>query len=353
MPFNACLEESMKSLSLIAASALFLALSGFAQEEKMVTRTYQLSKDIFDSFSAEERDKIAAFDPFANPPAVKDFGQQVNPEKAITALKLLEFKGLNFGPGATAAYDPSKKQLAITNSELQIELLEVFLEEWRQSSEKLIHVIVEYIEVEHTDFSDWLFENRLTGNATPLRKELQKWVKEKRGTILDTALVVARSGQRAKTEAIDEFIYPTEMDPPEIPNQLTITGPLETAPITPQTPTAFETRNLGTTLEVDPVLGADNVTIDLNLSPEIVNLAGYTHWLSEETDPFFRIQMPKFHAMKTTTQVTLIDGEYGLLGSSRPTEAAVEGREDPYVLIFVRADIATTVTWKIIEDKAN
>lgn len=154
--------------------------------------------------------------------------------------------------------------------------------------------------------------------------------------------IMARSGQRAKVEVIREFIYPTEYDPPEIPNQVGSTGGLigpgggSTAaiPVTPANPTAFETRNTGVTLEVDPVLGADEFTIDLSLSPEVVEFDGFINYGT----PIFsggtnfvggvggggvfqptlltsnRILMPVFSTRKVTTQVTIWDGQTIAIG---------------------------------------
>ncbi len=161
-------------------------------------------------------------------------------------------------------------------------------------------------------------------------------LRQRKGVDLMTApSVMARSGQRAKIEVIREFIYPTEYDPPEIPNQVGttgITGPLGgstgTFPVTPATPTAFETRNTGVTLEVDPVLGADNFTIDLNLSPEVVEFEGFINYGSPISSAGFnaagqaqqvvitenRIEMPVFNTRKVTTQVTIWDQQTVALG---------------------------------------
>lgn len=159
---------------------------------------------------------------------------------------------------------------------------------------------------------------------------------QRRGVdLLSAPSVMARSGQRAKIEVIREFIYPTEYDPPEIPNQFG--GGIGTVgvgtsggsfPVTPATPTAFETRNTGVTLEVDPVLGADEFTIDLNLAPEVVEFDGFINYGSPIqtnsinafgfAEPVVitenRIEMPVFNTRKVTTQVTIWDGQTVALG---------------------------------------
>ena len=156
---------------------------------------------------------------------------------------------------------------------------------------------------------------------------------QKKGVdLLSAPSVMARSGQRAKIEVIREFIYPTEYDPPEIPNQVgggIGGGSVEVFPVTPATPTAFETRNTGVTLEVDPVLGADEFTIDLNMAPEVVEFDGFINYgspISTSATNFLtgapeqvvitenRIEMPVFNTRKVTTQVTIWDGQTVALG---------------------------------------
>jgi len=206
--------------------------------------------------------------------------------------------------------------------------------------------------VEHLDFSDWLLDNKMSGDGTELRKVVQEWVRDKEGTILETSMISARSGQRAKTESGDEYIYPTEISPPNLPSTLTLSDRAE-MPIVGPHPSAFETRNLGVTLEVDPVLGADNTTIDLSLAPEIVKLSGHTEWFSEETQDELKIRMPIFHRMKVSTQVTLLDGRYVLAGSCRPMPEEKSKRDDAIVLLFIRADVGHLAKWSVEEVPAE
>ena len=200
-----------------------------------------------------------------------------------------------------------------------------------------VHVIVEMIEVEHDDFSEWIQENPLTSDATEFRAKVQGWVKAKRGKVRETMVTLARSGQRAKTESITELIYPTEYDPAQVSGNVTVNGEA-TVPVTAPNPTAFETRNTGWTLEVDPVIGNDG-TIDLNLAPEMV--FHVEDRITETTvgDVNQNVPQPTFHACKVTTQVALVKGGYAFLGTSRlPDSEKGELFEDSLILMFVRAD---------------
>lgn len=203
-------------------------------------------------------------------------------------------------------------------------------------------IIVEFIEVEQADFCDWLLENPVTTDATPLRMEVQEWVRAGKAKIFDTAVVHARSGQRAKVEAIRESVYPTEYDPPGAA-AMGIEGKNEKGEVVeliPPNAAAFETRNVGTTLEVDPVLGADGETVDLNLAPEIVQADENSEHITVLGDTEMVVTMPRFLTSKVTTQVAVRAGDYAFLGSSRLGKPGLRDAEDPILLFFVRCDVS-------------
>ncbi len=174
---------------------------------------------------------------------------------------------------------------------------------------------------------------------------------QKKGVdLLSSPKVTTKSGQRATIEIIREFIYPVEFDPPQVPQSLNGGG----AVVTPTTPTAFETRNTGVTLEVEPIVGPDGYTIDLNLIPQVVEFEGFINYGSpinsvstDFTDIFDpitgifstssntssalltenRIDQPIFATRKVTTSVTIWDGQtVGLGGLMREDVQSVEDK---------------------------
>ncbi len=312
----------------------------------LVTKHYQVSSGFRREISAFQKVNVnpsGPFDPFAAP----DLNSTPVPARQ-TVQESLEKQGVVFTDGASATFEESSLRLTHTNTMLRIQQVEDLLESIREQSEKLIYIYMEFIEVDHDEFSDWLFENVMDADGTPLRNEVQKWIKEGRAEIVESATVAARSGQRAKVESIDEYIYPTEYDPPEIPNEVTLKNGA-TAPVSAATPTAFETRNLGVTLEVDPVLGTDSKIIDINLAPELVELEGVSQWHHRTEDPRFMAHMPTFYTQRITTQLTAYDGRYAFLGTTRPLKAAKPDRKNPIVLQFVRGDVGALSDWSEIE----
>lgn len=202
----------MKQISFFLAVAATVFAQAVVAQDELETRVYDFGGG--NPFAGWAPGDLAE-DPFPDP--VQEDKKLA--KKLVTAERVLTTVGLNFGIGSSAVFDPVTSQLTITTTSEELELAETWFEDqWKGMSEKFINCIFEMIEVDHDEFSNWLFENRLIGDDAPLRNEIQKWMKEKRATIIETTQVLARSGQRAKIEGIEEFIYPTEMDPPEIPN---------------------------------------------------------------------------------------------------------------------------------------
>ncbi len=164
---------------------------------------------------------------------------------------------------------------------------------------------------------------------------------QKKGVDLMSApKVTTKSGKKAIVRVVREFPYPTEFSPPEPPPAQTGGSSSSTTPlpagsitsqgvVTPSTPTAFERRNLGVTLEVDPVIGPDGYTIDLNLSPEVVEFEGFINYGTPILGPIFDIatfsissttltenviNQPIFSTRKVTTSVSIWDGQTVSLG---------------------------------------
>ncbi|MEZ5432881.1 MAG: hypothetical protein R3F31_17295 [Verrucomicrobiales bacterium] len=78
-------------------------------------------------------------------------------------------------------------------------------------------------------------------------------------------------------------------------------------------------------MEVDPQLGADNLSIDLSMAPEIVEFDGFINYGVPIFTPVSttgtrtqltenRIVMPIFSTRRVTTQVTVWDGQTVALG---------------------------------------
>jgi general secretion pathway protein D len=153
--------------------------------------------------------------------------------------------------------------------------------------------------------------------------------------LLSAPTVTTKSGQRAIIEVVREFRYPRTYTPPQVPSiGTTTTTGSQVVPVvvTPTTPQDWETRNTGVTLEVEPVVGGDSTTIDLNLVPQVVEFEGFINYGSpinavgintignaiSTSVPVLLTQnvinQPVFSTRKVTTSVSVWDGQTVVLG---------------------------------------
>ena len=194
-----------------------------------------------------------------------------------------------------------------------------------------ILVEVEYIEVPKENLTQYTRDPGFGTDATPLRKEVQKWIADGDASVLEISLLSTRSGQRAKVESIRECIYPANWAK---------TG----------SPTVMETRNEGTTVEVDPVKNSDGSAIALNIAPEITVHLGESpalpkpEWLQ---DGDFHI--PHFYTLRTTTAADCRPEGYTLLGS----KASFENAKDRLVLVFARCGLTGLRSSSVHRPAAN
>jgi general secretion pathway protein D len=154
--------------------------------------------------------------------------------------------------------------------------------------------------------------------------------------LLSAPKVTTKSGQRAIIEVVREFRFPRTYTQPQVPSisstTTTLVGGVVPVVVTPTTPQDWETRNTGVTLEVEPVVGGDGQTIDLNLVPQVVEFEGFINYGSPinavgvstvggvitrsipiELTPNV-INQPVFSTRKVTTSVSVQNGQTVVLG---------------------------------------
>jgi hypothetical protein len=210
-----------------------------------------------------------------------------------------------------------------------------------QDRPKQIRVSVQFIEVSHDNLtyllaSDDNCEQALHEKALSLSKAGQ-------AKLLETCMVVCRSGERACIESIREEIFPIEYRLPEFLNYI----PSDANRLSIQAPrnplfreiTAFDTRNTGVTFEVEADVNT-NGTIDLRLSPEIVTrmrLITHMEHVDQWGDGSYR--MPVYETWRGNFPISVESGKFELVSTfSRKTNAPVPAVSRK-ILVFVRADI--------------
>jgi len=225
-------------------------------------------------------------------------------------------------------------------------------EEREASRPRFVSICFESFSV---DLADAAALQRTGMDDAKLYKEFIDRVAKGKAVQEQFSIVRARSGERATLESISELIYPTGYEhgngpkpvqpqklgvptPDASPLATPIPHPVAAAPADPAAPlvapeedssgrfapplgTSYETRNVGTTIEIEPTIGANNQIIDLRFAPDTVTYAGRSKWSKGPSET----EMPTFESQRVTTALTLRDRQPMLVGTpSRPPVSVID-----------------------------
>jgi general secretion pathway protein D len=158
---------------------------------------------------------------------------------------------------------------------------------------------------------------------------------QKKGVdVMSAPKVTTKSGVKATVKIVNEFIYPKQYDPPQIPQSTVPTQGSVVASgsqqpiVTPAFPRDFTKEDLGVTLEAKPTIGPDGYTIDMELDPKVVDFDGFINYGSPITTIGYSalgvpqsqilttnpIKQPVFTVREVNTFVTVWDGQTIALG---------------------------------------
>jgi hypothetical protein len=205
-----------------------------------------------------------------------------------------------------------------------------------------LQVQLEYIELSHEALTKLLFlAEPKTSDAALLRKQLQEMVAKNEAKVLETQIAVGSRGQKFTAGSVLEFIYPVEYDAPTVRSDLTKDSLPSTTYISPMMPTAYDTKKIGGTLEVEEPLSTINKgLINIRIGAELTWHTGNTTWL-EDKDSIgnnHKVEMPDFYSLSVDTSITCIGGQYSLVAVLSPKDAKGEVDMSRKVVMLLKCD---------------
>ena len=154
-------------------------------------------------------------------------------------------------------------------------------------------------------------------------------VKQEEFTLLKTI-----SGATVHLQLAEEFSYPTEWEAPEIPNKIKeAPADPEMAKLlmTPATPSAFDTKNLGSAMEVE-ISVLNPFFTQLRLKLWTSSLIGFENW----GQGFSKVKVPVFTAQKLNQMIEVAVEKPVLIGTiSPPMSKQEDDREKEVWLSFI------------------
>jgi|GEM_PF-2482214 len=180
-----------------------------------------------------------------------------------------------------------------------------------------ITIQLEYIEVGHSYLISLLFNKDFQSDSGALRKQIQEKVTSGEAGIIDTVIIRTKDRVRTNTVSVNEVRYPKSYD---------------------ETGTAdFETQNTGISVRVDPTIAEDGATILLSMGLEFCEKIGDADYGNNANG--VRVIQPLFRKSRMETSLSVTDGAYVFVGTTRLHRQYGEKRTDPIVMVFARAMI--------------
>jgi len=150
--------------------------------------------------------------------------------------------------------------------------------------------------------------------------KIQQMIEHGEATLAANLSVRAEPGVKAVAESIEELRYATEFTPPQLPQSVPKDvkpgEALKSWPHVGIVPTAFETRKVGATLELEATPSIDGKWVAISLVPQHVRLLRFT-----KTDAgvlasgeHLSVEQPYFSTLKSTLNMHIRAGQRILLG---------------------------------------
>jgi hypothetical protein len=243
-----------------------------------------------------------------------------------TTKQVFEEAGIVFPEGASVSYGAATSQILVRNTSENLDKVEQFLAEL---DDRYRPINIAF--TTHVLQGPGPLLRRLTTQAASKsdhRAELDELLAAvKAGTLqhLDTARIETKSGTRATAEQVTQHQAITEVSVND-----------KGDPFFTQ-----EMRRVGLLLELEPTVGADGVTVELNIAPEFHTAAPFEHREHVIDTQGRRLEFPltDYHAAKVVTAITMPDGTARLLSLHKPTGQPEFEKEDILQAIFITCDI--------------
>jgi hypothetical protein len=307
-----------------------------APSDGMRTQRFKVPPNFLNS--SAERDPPA--DPLSAAPTPP-------PAKRITAVDVLMAQGIQFPPGASAKYFPGTNTLVVRNTEIALSQVEAFTDEICKRTPLTVQITLFIAQADAKTLRASVSGTAAEADHGKELADLEKLAAEGGAQIPVILRYESRSGQRATLECGTMHAYAGDLE--EVPRKTGDAakpkgpGPKDEAPpLSSKTVSApILERMAGTRMELDPVIGPDGMTLDVNLSME--------HHFAPPTLPVApakvnaagkQVELPGaiFHCANLTSTLTLYSGMTKLLGVWKAEGPEFEGK-DVLQAAFLRLDL--------------
>jgi hypothetical protein len=314
----------------------------------MAVRRFRIPPD-FLSLGSTPADSAA--DPFASGAAAGE------PQfiRSMGVEEILRSQGIPFPPGSSANLLSATSELVVRNTPENIDLVEEFVQTAIGETPKLVVLSLHIAQADAGLIRKLERETRRLPDHVSAWRSIEEAVAQGSAKVLRSALITTKSGQQSGYESIIQFVTNTGVsysnsnssaDTAESKKEAGAPSAVAKASVVSQSgnswlTTSGEIQKVGFDFEIEPTVGADSKTIDLNLA-STYDFAPPTQSVSTEPVPegTRRIAAPsvEFHESEVKLSTTLLSGSTRMISVWKPS-GTPELDGDVLQALFIRADI--------------
>lgn len=297
----------------------------------MVIKKFHVPPDFL---SAENSNAAAPADPFGpRSPSSPEPTFNVR----MTAESVLKAQGIAFPEGSSATFNRATAVLTVVNLPANMELVEAFVESITYHTPAVLQFRAHIIEADSALVRKIARSSLSVTDHREAWQALQAEVTAGRGRVVSVAAIETRSGQRCQVQSGSFYAWATSNLTPqisEIKTEKTVTA-IAALPVA-ELRADIERIPLGVQFEIDPVLGSDGFTIDVNASIQRQSQPPSEHFAPAEPQTV-DAPLVNFHPQILSTAFTSADKLWRLVGTWQSVGA--DGQLDPAVMqaIFIQA----------------
>jgi hypothetical protein len=294
---------------------------GAATKKGMITRSFRVPPDFFSSRNSPASTDGSEPDSFPSPKE----GVAMRP-KCRLPKEILGESGIPFPEGASASFYASTGLIVVTNTRKNLDTVEAFFAGLHHCPPILVAFTTHILQAEGSVMRQLLKETNGIADHAEVWKKAEQLVAQGEATVLSTQRLESRSGQRCTIEAVEEHRFVNSFAKDE----------------KGRWNVGFEMRPVGARLEIDPVVGPDGYTLDLNLAPEYHHAPPMLPGVDASAPAgTYHVQslLPVFHMSKLSTAITMGKGMTRLLGVWKPEGKPEFDDGDILQAVFIKADV--------------
>lgn len=305
--------------------------------EGMVKKSFRVPRDFLMMGGAEQsgvsNTPVDPFDPSSAPP---------RKWKWKNAKEILMEQGISFPEGSYASFNAPKATLTVVNTPEMVDLAEAFFDSCHGHLPKVLQFNVHVVEAAGGVVRKLGRESLAVTDHRTAWEALQAEIAAGRGRVVESAAIETKSGQRCTVESGRLYAWANANLKPQVLEAKEEKGAVAVVVPTAELVATVEREPLGLHWEIDPVLGADGHTIDVNTSVRRHSQAPTERFdapVAREGSMTVDAPAVDFHPLELTTAFTTQNGMWRMIGTWQPVGA--DGELDPDVMqaIFVRATV--------------